>query len=186
MDSEQVNGDGNTNGANGFRIPDLISKKRQGEELTEDEIEYFVKGVVKGDVQDSQLGAMLMAIVFEDLNDRETTCLTRAMMNSGETLHWPESWQGLLVDKHSTGGVGDKTSLVLAPAIAACGLKVPMVSGRGLAHTGGTLDKLEAIPGFTVSVSADRMQAILDKVGCCIVGQTSSLVPADKKNVCNT
>lgn len=180
MDSKQVNGDVGTSGTNGFRIPDLINKKKHGEELTQDEIEYFVKGVVDGYVQDSQLGAMLMAIIFKDLNTKETTCLTRAMVESGETLHWPESWQGLLVDKHSTGGVGDKISLVLAPALAACGMKVPMVSGRGLGHTGGTLDKLEAIPGFTVSVSTDRMQTILDKVGCCIVGQTSSLVPADK------
>ncbi|KAH3738615.1 hypothetical protein DPMN_045254 [Dreissena polymorpha] len=123
---------------------------------------------------------MLMAMFIRGLDFDETTSLTRAMTHSGEVLRWPSEWKGRVVDKHSTGGVGDKVSLVLAPALAACGMKVPMVSGRGLGHTGGTLDKLEAIPGFTVDQSHEAMLRILTDVGCCIVGQTSNLVPADK------
>ncbi|XP_060070266.1 thymidine phosphorylase-like isoform X2 [Ylistrum balloti] len=124
---------------------------------------------------------MLMATVLKGLDDFETTCLTRAMMNSGEVMSWPEKWRGKIVDKHSTGGVGDKISLVLAPILASCGMKVPMVSGRGLGHTGGTLDKLESIPGFSVAFNTSAMRSILEDVGCCIVGQTETLVPADKK-----
>ncbi|XP_067283313.1 thymidine phosphorylase isoform X2 [Pseudorasbora parva] len=121
---------------------------------------------------------MLMAIWQKNMTDEETLVLTREMMNSGETLKWPEEW--IVVDKHSTGGVGDKVSLPLAPALAACGCKVPMISGRGLAHTGGTLDKLESIPGFNVNQSVERVEQIIRDVGCCIVGQTESLVPADR------
>ncbi|KAK6188929.1 hypothetical protein SNE40_005003 [Patella caerulea] len=123
---------------------------------------------------------MLMAMYLKDLTVLESNYLTQAMRASGEILSWPDEWNGLLVDKHSTGGVGDKISLVLAPALAACGLKVPMISGRGLAHTGGTLDKLEAIPGFRVSMETKEMLNILRDVGCCIVGQTANLCPADK------
>lgn len=177
----------NTNGVveervftNGFCMPSLIMKKRDGGKLSKAEIDYFIKQVVNGNVQDGQLGAMLMAMFIRNLDNEETTNLTKAMTHSGEVLKWPEEWKGTIVDKHSTGGVGDKVSLVLAPALAACGVKVPMVSGRGLGHTGGTLDKLESIPGFTVSLShADMLNAMRD-VGCCIVGQTSDLVPADK------
>ncbi|XP_052810286.1 thymidine phosphorylase-like isoform X3 [Mya arenaria] len=161
-------------------IPNLIQKKRDGNSLTREEVEYFVREVVAGHVQDAQLGAMLMAMYIRSLDSEETTYLTRAMTHSGEVLKWPAEWKGRIVDKHSTGGVGDKVSLILAPALAACGMKVPMVSGRGLSHTGGTLDKLEAIPGFTVSQSHANMIKILENVGCCIVGQTSNLVPADK------
>ncbi|NWT28319.1 TYPH phosphorylase, partial [Cardinalis cardinalis] len=125
-------------------------------------------------------GAMLMAIRLRGMDAGETLALTRAMASSGRTLAWPPAWHGLLVDKHSTGGVGDKVSLALAPALAACGCKVPMISGRGLGHTGGTLDKLEAIPGFRVSQSPEEMQHILARVGCCIVGQSAELVPADR------
>lgn len=165
---------------NGFCMPSLIMKKRDGGKLSRHEIEYFIRHVVKGNVQDGQLGAMLMAMFIRGLDDAETASLTRAMTHSGDVLKWPKEWKGSIVDKHSTGGVGDKVSLVLAPALAACGVKVPMVSGRGLGHTGGTLDKLESIPGFNVSLSHDDMLKVLKDVGCCIVGQTSNLVPADK------
>eukprot|EP00058_Branchiostoma_floridae_P009451 XP_002594939.1 hypothetical protein BRAFLDRAFT_244533 [Branchiostoma floridae] len=173
-----------------FRAPDVIAKKRDGQVLTTGEIQYFVKGVVEKEFQDSQIGAMLMAIFLNGMNRDETTTLTRAMRDSGSTLSFPAEWAGLVVDKHSTGGVGDKISLPLAPALAACGLKVPMISGRGLGHTGGTLDKLESIPNFSVDCTTGEMGDILGKVqysynvvlivGCCIVGQTADIVPADK------
>ncbi|CAC5412210.1 deoA [Mytilus coruscus] len=163
-----------------YTIPELIIKKRNGQKLSKEEIECFVQSVVNGHVQESQIGAMLMAMYLKELDVEETTNLTRSMMVSGDMLRWPKDLRGKLVDKHSTGGVGDKISLVLAPALAACGMKVPMISGRGLGHTGGTLDKLEAIPGFIVCIDQTRMQEIIDSVGCCIVGQTKSLVPADK------
>ncbi|KAJ3612652.1 hypothetical protein NHX12_020918 [Muraenolepis orangiensis] len=121
-----------------------------------------------------------MAIWQKGMVATETLSLTRAMMLSGEVMCWPEEWAGLVVDKHSTGGVGDKVSLVLAPALAACGCKVPMISGRGLGHTGGTLDKLESIPGFNINQPLHKFQAMLEKVGCFIVGQTETLVPADR------
>ncbi|XP_029901873.1 thymidine phosphorylase [Myripristis murdjan] len=161
-------------------IPDLIRKKRDGEPLSHDDIRAFIQAVANQDIQDCQTGAMLMAIWQRGMVAKETEALTREMMSSGEVMSWPEEWAGLVVDKHSTGGVGDKVSLVLAPALAACGLKVPMISGRGLAHTGGTLDKLESIPGFNIQQSAAQVQQILASVGCCIVGQTERLVPADR------
>ncbi|XP_019615793.1 PREDICTED: thymidine phosphorylase-like [Branchiostoma belcheri] len=163
-----------------FRAPDVIAKKRDGQALSKEEIQYFVKGVVSKEFQDSQIGAMLMAIFLNGMNRDETITLTRAMRDSGSTLSFPAEWAGLIVDKHSTGGVGDKISLPLAPALAACGLKVPMISGRGLGHTGGTLDKLESIPNFTVDCTTGEMGDILEKVGCCIVGQTADIVPADR------
>ncbi|KAM9277395.1 thymidine phosphorylase [Cariama cristata] len=161
-------------------LPALIRKKRDGERLEEEEIQSFVRGVTEGTAQQGQIGAMLMAIRLRGMDAAETLALTRAMAASGWALAWPPAWRGLLVDKHSTGGVGDKVSLVLAPALAACGCKVPMISGRGLGHTGGTLDKLEAIPGFCVSQRPEQMQSILERVGCCIVGQSEELVPADR------
>ncbi|KAJ0056852.1 hypothetical protein NL108_000640, partial [Boleophthalmus pectinirostris] len=124
--------------------------------------------------------AMLMAIWQKGMTVKETQELTRGMMSSGEVMSWPAEWAGRVVDKHSTGGVGDKVSLVLAPALAACNCKVPMISGRGLAHTGGTLDKLEAIPGFKIHKTQAEVQEVLASVGCCIVGQTETLVPADR------
>lgn len=164
-------------------IPDIIMKKRDGGELSEADIQTFISGVVNEVVQPAQIGAWLMAVFLKGMTPAETTILTKCMMNSGEVLRWPAEWTaaGLVVDKHSTGGVGDKVSLVLAPALAACGMKVPMISGRGLGHTGGTLDKLEAINGFDVDMSPERMHVVLASVGCCIVGQTATLVPADKK-----
>ncbi|KAM6090437.1 thymidine phosphorylase [Theristicus caerulescens] len=161
-------------------LPTLICKKRDGERLEEEEIQSFVRGVTEGTAQQGQIGAMLMAIRLRGMDTAETLALTRAMAASGRALAWPPAWRGLLVDKHSTGGVGDKVSLALAPALAACGCKVPMISGRGLGHTGGTLDKLEAIPGFRISQSPEQMQSILERVGCCIVGQSEELAPADR------
>ncbi|XP_042325870.1 thymidine phosphorylase isoform X1 [Sceloporus undulatus] len=163
-----------------FSMPEIIRKKRDGEKLNHEEIRYFVKALTRGELQDGQIGAMLMAIRLKGMDPEETLVLTQEMATSGKVLEWPEKWRGLLVDKHSTGGVGDKVSLPLAPALAACGCKVPMISGRGLGHTGGTLDKLESIPGFSVSQSPEQMKMILEKVGCCIVEQSQELVPADK------
>ncbi|XP_023671840.1 thymidine phosphorylase [Paramormyrops kingsleyae] len=161
-------------------FPELIKKKRDGDHLTEKEIRDFVNAVRRQTIQESQIGAMLMAVWYRGMDAEETHILTREMMLSGDVLRWPQEWAGLVVDKHSTGGVGDKVSLPLAPALAACGCKVPMISGRGLAHTGGTLDKLESIPGFNVHQSAEQLRRIMEEVGCCIVGQTESLVPTDK------
>ncbi|CAJ1054294.1 thymidine phosphorylase [Xyrichtys novacula] len=161
-------------------IPDLIRKKRDGETLSDEEIKTFIKAVSDDSIQDCQIGAMLMAIWIRGMVNTETTTLTQEMMTSGEVMSWPKEWAGMVVDKHSTGGVGDKVSLVLAPALAACGCKVPMISGRGLAFTGGTLDKLESIPGYSVNQSGAQIREILESVGCCIVGQTKKLVPADR------
>ncbi|XP_020782277.2 thymidine phosphorylase [Boleophthalmus pectinirostris] len=161
-------------------IADLIKKKRDGEELTTEEIQTFINSVTSKTIQECQIGAMLMAIWQKGMTVKETQELTRGMMSSGEVMSWPAEWAGRVVDKHSTGGVGDKVSLVLAPALAACNCKVPMISGRGLAHTGGTLDKLEAIPGFKIHKTQAEVQEVLASVGCCIVGQTETLVPADR------
>ncbi|XP_043569849.1 thymidine phosphorylase isoform X1 [Chiloscyllium plagiosum] len=164
-----------------INIPEMIWKKREKQALTKEEIHYFVRGVTEGSIQDSQIGAMLMAIRLQGMTREEAVNLTQEMKVSGAILQWPKEWSGLVVDKHSTGGVGDKVSLILAPALAACGCKVPMISGRGLGHTGGTLDKLESIPGFNIKKNPEEMKTILSEVGCCIVGQTAELVPADKK-----
>ncbi|XP_076466532.1 thymidine phosphorylase-like [Babylonia areolata] len=165
----------------GITIPDIIRKKRDGGEHTAQEIQAFVDAVVDQKAEPAQIGAWLMAAYIRGLTNQEATHLTGAMMNSGDLMTWPEGWKGNLVDKHSTGGVGDKVSLILAPALAACGVKVPKISGRGLEHTGGTLDKLEAIPGYTVNLSSDRLREIVSTVGCCIAGQTVRLVPAEKR-----
>ncbi|BFZ09177.1 hypothetical protein BsWGS_12216 [Bradybaena similaris] len=162
-------------------FPELIAKKRDGQELTEPEIALFVKSLAAGTMSECQIGALLMAMYLNDLSENEVLVLTREMKNSGRTLTWSEEWTGRLVDKHSTGGVGDKVSLVLAPALAAVDLKVPMISGRGLAHTGGTLDKLEAIPGFNASLTHDQMVRLISDVGCFISGQTADICPADRK-----
>jgi len=163
-----------------MRIVDLIRKKRDGHELANSEIEFIVKGYTAGDFPDYQMSAWLMAVLLRGMTRAEITALTGAMLNSGEVLEW-SSLPGAKVDKHSTGGVGDKTSLIIAPIAAAAGVPVPMISGRGLGHTGGTLDKLEAIPGFNVNLSAAEMLEVLRACGCCLIGQTSSIVPADKK-----
>ncbi|XP_057647732.1 thymidine phosphorylase [Chionomys nivalis] len=161
------------------KLPELIRLKRDGGHLSEADIRDFVQAVMDGSAQDTQIGAMLMAIRLQGMDPEETSVLTQALADSGQQLEWPKAWHQQLVDKHSTGGVGDKVSLVLAPALAACGCKVPMISGRGLGHTGGTLDKLESIPGFNVTQSPEQILRLLEEVGCCIVGQSKKLVPAD-------
>jgi pyrimidine-nucleoside phosphorylase len=163
-----------------MRLVDLIRKKRDGRELTAPEIESIVRGYTAGELPDYQISAWLMAVVLKGMTRAETTALTQAMLHSGEVLQW-DGLPQKKVDKHSTGGVGDKTSLILAPIVAAGGLVVPMISGRGLGHTGGTLDKLESIPRFNVNLSADEMRKVLAACGACMIGQTSSIVPADKK-----
>src|SRR5262245_21565930 len=162
------------------RAVDIIIKKRDGGTLSGDEIRFAVTGVTSGDIPEYQASALLMAILLRGMSTEETAALTDAMVHSGTRVDLRDV-PGLKVDKHSTGGVGDKTSLVLAPLAAACGVPVPMMSGRGLGHTGGTLDKLEAIPGFRVGLSLDEMKAALRKAGCAMIGQTAQIAPADKK-----
>ena len=163
-----------------FFPQDIIIKKRDGGALSRDEIEFFARGVSDGKFADYQATALLMAIFWRGMTPQETAWLTDAMMRSGEVIDLRDI-PGAKVDKHSTGGVGDKVSLILAPLAAACGLKVPMMSGRGLGHTGGTLDKLEAIPGFKVQLTVPEFRAILQKVGAAMIGQTPQVVPADRK-----
>ncbi|MFB3813178.1 MAG: thymidine phosphorylase [Terriglobales bacterium] len=163
-----------------MRIVDIIRKKRDGRELTRSEIEFFISGYTAGDIPDYQASAWLMAVLLKGMTKTELAALTGAMLNSGSVLDLA-SLPGKKVDKHSTGGVGDKTSLVLAPVAAAGGLLIPMISGRGLGHTGGTLDKLESIPGFNVSLSLQEFLAVLGACGCGMIGQTEEIAPADKK-----
>lgn len=163
-----------------MRAVDIIIKKRNGDVLTPNEIGQFVAGVTDGSWPDYQASALLMAILLRGMTPEETAALTEAMVDSGIRVDLTDI-DGIKVDKHSTGGVGDKTSLILAPIAAACGVPVPMMSGRGLGHTGGTLDKLEAIPGFRVDLSLEQMKAALATVGCAMLGQTSQIAPADKK-----
>jgi pyrimidine-nucleoside phosphorylase len=163
-----------------MRLVDLIRKKRDGKELTTDEIGFIVRGYTSGNFPDYQMSAWLMAVLLKGMTRAETASLTQAMLHSGEVLEW-SSFPQKKVDKHSTGGVGDKTSLILTPIVAAGGLMVPMISGRGLGHTGGTLDKLEAIPGFNVNLTAEQMRKVMAACGACMIGQTASIVPADKK-----
>jgi pyrimidine-nucleoside phosphorylase len=158
----------------------IISKKRDGGTLSTDEISEFMGGFVRGEVPEYQMSALAMAIFFRGMDPTETAALVDVMLRSGATLAWPAGF-GTMVDKHSTGGIGDKTSLVIAPLLACCGLKVPMISGRGLGATGGTLDKLESIPGFRTNLNEKEIHQVVDKVGCVITGATADLVPADKK-----
>src|SRR5215813_3416693 len=163
-----------------IRAIDVIRKKRDGVELSGAEIGYLVKGCTSGEIPDYQVSAWLMAVILRGLTRGETSALTDAMLHSGEVLDLSE-FAAKKVDKHSTGGVGDKTSLVLAPLVAAGGLLVPMISGRGLGHTGGTLDKLEAIPGFNVNLPVSDFRKVLDACGCAMIGQTPEIAPADRK-----
>jgi pyrimidine-nucleoside phosphorylase len=163
-----------------MRAVDVITKKRDGGALSRDEIQFFVAGVTDGSLPDYQASALLMAILLRGRTAEETAWLTDSMVHSGVRVDLSDI-PGVKVDKHSTGGVGDKTSLILAPLAAACGIPVPMMSGRGLGHTGGTLDKLESIPGFRVNLSLDEMKTALARTGCAMMGQTSEIAPADKK-----
>ncbi len=163
-----------------FRVIDVIRKKRDGGELSRCEIESLVNAYTREDIPDYQVSAWLMAVVLRGMTRAETASLTDAMLRSGEVLDL-SSLSAKKVDKHSTGGVGDKTSLVLAPLAAAAGVAVPMISGRGLGHTGGTLDKLEAIPGFNVNLTVAQFRRVLDACGCAMIGQTAEIAPADRK-----
>jgi pyrimidine-nucleoside phosphorylase len=163
-----------------FRAIDVIRKKRDGVELSPAEIEVLVNAYTRGDIPDYQVSAWLMAVVLKGMTRPETAALTDAMLHSGDVLDL-SSLRARKVDKHSTGGVGDKTSLVLAPLAAAAGVAVPMISGRGLGHTGGTLDKLEAIPGFNVNLSVAEFRRVLEICGCAMIGQTAEIAPADRK-----
>jgi pyrimidine-nucleoside phosphorylase len=163
-----------------FRAIDVIRKKRDGVELSRGEIEGLVNGYTNGEIPDYQVSAWLMAVVLRGMTRPETAALTDAMLHSGEVLDL-SSLPAKKVDKHSTGGVGDKTSLVLAPLVAAAGVAVPMISGRGLGHTGGTLDKLESIPGFNVNLSVATFRRMLETCGCSMIGQTAEIAPADRK-----
>ena len=163
-----------------MRMVDLIEKKRDGYELSKEEINFMIENYTKGIIPDYQMSAMTMAIFFRGMNDIESTNLAIAMLNSGDQMDLSEI-EGVKVDKHSTGGVGDKTSLVLAPMVASLGINFAKMSGRGLGHTGGTLDKLESIPGFNINVSDEDFLNQVKKIGLAIVGQTGNLTPADKK-----
>jgi pyrimidine-nucleoside phosphorylase len=162
------------------RAYEVIKAKRDGKELSPQDIRAFLEGYTRGEIPDYQMSAMCMAVFFKGLNDVELGAWARAMLESGEVLDLSET-PGIKVDKHSTGGVGDKVSLSLAPLAAACGVPVPMISGRGLGHTGGTLDKLESIPGFRVDLSVADYRRQVKEVGACLIGQTATLAPADKK-----
>ncbi len=163
-----------------MRAYEIILKKRNGGSLNEAEINFFIKGFVKGDIPDYQAAALMMAIYFNGMNELETSQFTMAMVNSGERIDL-SGVEGIVTDKHSTGGVGDKTTIVLAPWVAACGAKVAKMAGRGLGHTGGTIDKLESIPGFCTSLSPEEFINAVNKTGVAVTEQTANLVPADKK-----
>jgi thymidine phosphorylase len=163
-------------------IAELIRRKRDGGELSEEEVEFLVAGIADGSVSDAQVGALAMAVVLRGMSAPERIALTGAMTRSGDVLDWSEAGlPGPALDKHSTGGVGDKVSLLLAPIVAACGGAVPMISGRGLGHTGGTLDKLESIPGYQTAPDPAAFRRAVARAGCAIVGQTARLAPADRR-----
>lgn len=161
---------------------EIIRRKRDGKELTESEIGFMVAGLADGRLSEGQIAAFAMAVFFQGMTMEERVYLTRSMVNSGETLSWDEmDIGGPILDKHSTGGVGDKVSLIVAPVVAACGGYVPMISGRGLGHTGGTLDKLDSIPGYCSTPDVDQFRNVVRTTGCAIIGQTTELAPADRR-----
>jgi len=165
-----------------FFPQEIIRKKRDGLALTKPEIQFMVKGITDSSVSEGQVAAFAMAVFFRDMSMDERVWLTAAMVNSGAVMNWANAELNRpVVDKHSTGGVGDKVSLMLAPIVAACGGAVPMISGRGLGHTGGTLDKLESIAGYNMAPDADLLTKVVKNIGCAIIGQTSDLAPADKR-----
>lgn len=163
-----------------MRMYDIIMKKRNGEELSKEEINFFIDGYTKGEIPDYQVSALMMAIYFRKMTETETLALTMAMASSGDMLDL-SAIKGIKVDKHSTGGVGDKTSLALTPMVASCGIPVAKMSGRGLGHTGGTIDKLESFPGFTTALTTEQFIDNVNRIGIAIMGQTADLAPADKK-----
>src|SRR5581483_3857199 len=163
-----------------MRTVDLIHRKRDGEELSPEELRFLVDGYSRGEIPDYQMAAFLMAVYFSNMTDREVSALTELMMNSGSLVDL-SSIPGTKVDKHSTGGVGDKTSLIASPLAASAGVVVPMISGRALGHTGGTLDKLESIPGFRTDLSVEEFVALLGQHGLAFIGQTPEIAPADGK-----
>ena len=162
-----------------MNIVELIKKKRDGKSFTSDEVGFLINQFTNGNIPDYQFSALLMAILLKGMNDSETAALTNSMLNSGKVINL-SSLKGKKVDKHSTGGVGDKTSLIIAPIVASAGIYVPMISGRGLGHTGGTLDKLESIPGFRTDLSLSESMKVLKKCGAVLIGQTQEIAPADK------
>ena len=165
-----------------FLPQEIIKKKRDGLVLNTEEIQFFVKGITENSITEGQIGAFAMAVFFQDMNLQERRDLTIAMQHSGDVLQWSHlHLNGPVLDKHSTGGVGDKVSLMLAPIMAACGAYVPMISGRGLGHTGGTSDKLESIAGFNVQPSIGDFKRIVKDLGVAIISQTDNLAPADKR-----
>jgi len=161
-----------------MRPYDIIKKKREGHSLTRDELASFLTGYLKGKIPDYQVSAFLMAVFFNGMTPEETICLTEVMLSSGTVLDL-SAIPGPKVDKHSTGGVGDKVSLILAPLVASAGVIVPMISGRGLGHTGGTLDKIESIPGFNTGLDIKRFKEVLSKSGCAIIGISEEMAPLD-------
>ncbi|MDW7678514.1 MAG: thymidine phosphorylase, partial [Bacillota bacterium] len=163
-----------------MRMLDLIHKKRRGITLSREEIQYFVQGVTHETIPDYQTAAFLMAVCFQGMNAQETAQLTEAMMHSGDTIDLSVI-EGIKVDKHSTGGVGDKTTIALGPMVASCGIPVAKMSGRGLGHTGGTIDKLESFPGFQTALPIDRFMKQVNDIKLAVAGQTANLAPADKK-----
>ena len=158
---------------------EIIARKRDGLNLTDDEIKFFINNFVSGDIPEYQMSAFLMAVYFQGMSSSEITALTQAYIQSGKVIDLSHI-NGKKVDKHSTGGVGDKVSIIIAPIVSAVGVSLPMISGRGLGHTGGTLDKLESIPGFKIDYDIESFKDRVASIGTCLIGQTSELAPADK------
>lgn len=163
-----------------MRMTDIIEKKKHGEELTREDIRFFIQGYVEGEIPDYQMSSLLMAIYFKGMTEKETLELTLSVRDSGDVVDL-SSIKGIKVDKHSTGGVGDKTTLIIAPLVASFGVKMAKMSGRGLGHTGGTVDKMEAIPGLNTSLNTKDFIDIVNDIGVSVIGQTGNLAPADKK-----